>query len=222
MGMSLLADLAACDFGYITAGECLQRIGDTLTSMGRLERYRGHFYNWYDTHTLQPLHPQYVSSVDSGNLAGCLLTLQTGLAEMKHQPVLSTNALQGLQDTLQVLAEQLPASPVPELAKKVGLLQDALRTLTLDGPPQTLPAAASALDEVHRIGGELVSWLPADIDIASGLAYWTRACDRQFRALRDDLAFLVPASWQGQRHPDPDGTGRSGSRGRCDAARPHR
>jgi cyclic beta-1,2-glucan synthetase len=201
MGMSLLADLAACDFGYITAGECLQRIGDTLTSMGRLERYRGHFYNWYDTHTLQPLHPQYVSSVDSGNLAGCLLTLQTGLAEMKHQPVLSTNALQGLQDTLQVLAEQLPASPVPELAKKVGLLQDALRTLTLDGPPQTLPAAASALDEVHRIGGELVSWLPADIDIASGLAYWTRACDRQFRALRDELAFLVPASWQGSAIP---------------------
>jgi cyclic beta-1,2-glucan synthetase len=201
MGMSLMADLAACDFGYITAGECLQRLGDTLTSMGRLERYRGHFYNWYDTHTLQPLHPQYVSSVDSGNLAGCLLTLQTGLTEMKHQPVLSTNALQGLQDTLQVLAEQLPASPVPELAKKVGLLQDALRTLTLDGPPQTLPAAASALDEIHRIGGELVSWLPADIDIGSALAYWTRACDRQFRALRDELAFLVPASWQGSAIP---------------------
>nr|WP_296758811.1 glucoamylase family protein [Thioalkalivibrio sp.] len=199
MGMSLLADLAACDFGYITAGECLQRIGDTLASMEKLERYRGHFYNWYDTRTLQPLQPQYVSSVDSGNLAGCLLTLQTGLAEMKHQPVLSANALQGLQDTLQVLAEQLPASPAPGLAKKISLLQDTLRALTRDGPPQTLPAAARALDEIHRIGGELVAGLPAGID--GELAYWTRACDRQFRALREEMAFLVPTSWQGRAIP---------------------
>ena len=192
IGMSLLADLAAYDFGYLTAGECLQRVGNTLASMEKLERYRGHFYNWYDTRTLQPLHPQYVSSVDSGNLAGSLLTLQAGLAELKHQPVLSANALQGLQDTLQVLAEHLPASPAPELAKKIRLLQDTLRALTLDGPPQTLTAAASALDEIHRIGGELVAWLPADIDIDGELSYWAQAFDQQSRALRDELEFLVP------------------------------
>ena len=192
MGMSLLADLAAYDFGYLTAGECLQRVDNTLASMEKLERYRGHFYNWYDTRTLQPLHPQYVSSVDSGNLAGSLLTLQAGLAELKNQPVLSANALQGLQDTLQVLAEQLPASPAPELAKKIRLLQDSLLALTLDGPPQTLTAAASALNEIHHIGGELVAWLPADIDIDGELAYWAQAFDQQSRALRDELGFLVP------------------------------
>ncbi|HWR78273.1 MAG TPA: glucoamylase family protein [Thiobacillus sp.] len=201
IGMSLLADLAAVDFGYITAGECLQRIGNTLGSMEKLERYRGHLYNWYDTRTLQPLHPQYVSSVDSGNLAGCLLTLQAGLAEMKHQPVLSANALQGLQDTLQVLAEQLPASPAPELAKKIRVLQDALCPLTLDGPPLTLTAAASALDQIHRTGGTLVESLRADIDIDGELVYWTRAFDQQSRALRDEFAFLVPASWQGSAIP---------------------
>ncbi len=201
IGMSLLADLAAYDFGYITAGECLQRIGNTLASMEKLERYRGHLYNWYDTRTLQPLHPQYVSSVDSGNLAGCLLTLQAGLAEMKHQPVLSANALQGLQDTLQVLAEQLPASPAPELAKEIRVLQDALRPLTLDGPPLTLTAAASALDQIHRTGGTLVESLRADIDIDGELVCWTRAFDQQSRALRDEFAFLVPASWQGSAIP---------------------
>ncbi|MFZ3259665.1 MAG: glucoamylase family protein [Thiobacillus sp.] len=192
IGMSLLADLAAYDFGYLTAGECLQRVGNTLASMEKLERYRGHLYNWYDTRTLQPLHPQYVSSVDSGNLAGSLLTLQAGLAELKHQPVLSANALQGLQDTLQVLSEQLPASPAPELAKKIRLLQDTLHALALDRPPQTLTAAASALDEIHRIGGELVAWLPADVDIDGELAYWAQAFDQQARALRDELEFLVP------------------------------
>jgi cyclic beta-1,2-glucan synthetase len=201
IGMSLLADLAAYDFGYITGGECLQRIGNTLASMEKLERYRGHLYNWYDTRTLQPLHPQYVSSVDSGNLAGCLLTLQAGLAEMKYQPVLPTNALQGLQDTLQVLVEQLPASPAPELAKKTRVLQDALRALTLDGPPLTETAITCALEQIHRTGGTLVESLPADIDIDGELVYWARAFDQQFCALRDEPGFLAPGSWQGNVLP---------------------
>ncbi len=199
IGMALLADLAAVDFGYLTVGECLERIGNTLASMEKLERYRGHLYNWYDTRTLQPLHPKYVSTVDSGNLAGSLLTLQAGLAELKHLPVLSPNALQGLQDTLQVLAEQLPAAPAPapELAKKIGLLQDSLRALTLGEPLQTLTAATSALNEIHHIGGELLAWLPTDISVEDDLYYWAQAFDQQFRALRDELAWLVPDPWQG-------------------------
>jgi cyclic beta-1,2-glucan synthetase len=203
IGMSLLADLAAYDFGYITAGECLRRVGNTLTAMEKLERYRGHFLNWYDTRTLQPLHPQYVSSVDSGNLAGSLLTLQAGLAELKNQPVLSANALQGLQDTLQVLAELLPTSPPPVLAKKIRVLQDTFRALTLNGPPQTLTAAASALDEIHRISGELLAWLPADIDIDidGELVYWAQAFDQQSRALRDELELLVSEPRQNSAIP---------------------
>ena len=192
IGMSLLANLAAYDFGYICAGEFLRRTENTLATMEKLERYRGHFYNWYDTRTLKPLHPQYVSSVDSGNLAGSLLTLQAGLAELKDQPVLSSNAFQGLQDTLQVLAEHLPASPAPDLAKQIKLLQDTLHSLTLDGQPQTLAAADSLLDEIHRTGGGLLAWLPADIDIDGELYYWAQAFDRQSHALRDDLGFLVP------------------------------
>ena len=192
IGMSLLADLAAYDFGYICAGEFLRRTEATLATMEKLERYRGHFYNWYDTRTLQPLHPKYVSSVDSGNLVGSLLTLQAGLTELKDRPVLSANAFQGLQDTLQVLAEHVPALPAPDLAKKIRLLQDMLHALTLDGQPQTLAAAESVLDEIHRTGGGLVAWLPADIDIDGELYYWAQAFDQQSRALRDELGLLVP------------------------------
>jgi len=192
IGMSLLANLAAYDFGYICAGEFLRRTEATLATMEKLERYRGHFYNWYDTRTLQPLHPKYVSSVDSGNLVGSLLTLQAGLTELKDRPVLSANAFQGLQDTLQVLAEHVPALPAPDLAKKIRLLQDTLHALTLDGQPQTLAAAESVLDEIHRTGGGLLAWLPADIDIDGELYYWAQAFDRQSRALRDELGLLVP------------------------------
>ena len=82
MGLALLANLAACDFGYLSVGQLMRRTQDALGAMQRLERHRGHFFNWYDTRTLKPLLPLYVSSVDSGNLAGHLLTLGPGLAEL--------------------------------------------------------------------------------------------------------------------------------------------
>ena len=191
IGMSLLADLSAHDFGYIATHELLQRLENTLSTMEKLERYRGHFYNWYDTRTLQPLHPQYVSSVDSGNLAGSLLTLQAGLIELKDQPILSSNTFKGLQDTLWVLAEQLPATPAPELAKKIQFLQDTLHTLINDESPLTVAGADSKLSEILRAGEELVARLPADIDIDGELYYWAQAFDRQTRALREDWVLLV-------------------------------
>jgi cyclic beta-1,2-glucan synthetase len=192
IGMSLLADLSAYDFGYLSAGEFLERAENTLATMEKLERYRGHFYNWYDTRTLQPLQPQYVSSVDSGNLAGALLTLQAGLAEMKDQPVLSINAFQGLQDTLQVLLEHVPSESAPDLAKKVQFLHDRLEVLTQNVSPQTLADFDAQLDEIHRIGAEVLICLPVDIDIDGELFYWAQAFDQQSRALANDLKHLVP------------------------------
>jgi hypothetical protein len=59
IGMGLLADLAAYDFGYLAVGRLLDRIGQALKTMQSLERYRGHFYNWYDTRSLAPLPPRY-------------------------------------------------------------------------------------------------------------------------------------------------------------------
>ena len=192
IGMSLLADLTAYDFGYISAGEFLRLIENTLETMEKLERYLGHFYNWYDTRTLKPLHPQYVSSVDSGNLAGSLFTLLAGLAELKDQPVLPIHAFQGLQDTLRVLAEHVPASPDSGLAKKIKILEDNLHTLTLNGPPQTLTAAGSVLEEMHRVSEEMVACLPVDIDIDGELYYWAQAFGQQISAFQQDLRYLVP------------------------------
>jgi cyclic beta-1,2-glucan synthetase len=75
IGMSLLSTLAAHDLGYLSTDSLLRRIEATLTTLERLERYEGHFLNWYDTQTLRPLHPKYVSTVDSGNLAASLIAL---------------------------------------------------------------------------------------------------------------------------------------------------
>src|SRR5688572_28036589 len=81
--------------------------------MQRMERYRGHFYNWYDTRTLQPLIPHYISSVDSGNLAGHLLTLSVGLREFHEAKILHPHLFEGLRDTAGVLRQWV--TDVPDL-----------------------------------------------------------------------------------------------------------
>ena len=82
IGMAMLSTMAAHDLGYLTTADMLRRLDATLTTLEGLERYRGHFLNWYDTSTLAPLHPRYVSTVDSGNLAGALITMAQGLLEL--------------------------------------------------------------------------------------------------------------------------------------------
>lgn len=86
IGMGLLATLAAHDLGFIRTDELASRIDATLTTMEGLERFDGHLLNWYDTQSLAPLLPAYVSTVDSGNLAGALMTLAEGLRQASRQP----------------------------------------------------------------------------------------------------------------------------------------
>ena len=106
IGLSLLANLSAYDFGYIFTGELLERTSNAFNTMNSLERYQGHFFNWYDTQSLKPLRPLYISSVDSGNLAGHLLTLQQGLLTLPDQLILGPRLFEGINDTLQILIEQ--------------------------------------------------------------------------------------------------------------------
>ncbi len=82
IGLGLLSTLAAHDLGFIGTTELASRIDRTLTTVEQLERFEGHLFNWYDTQTLAPLPPAYVSTVDSGNLAGALVTLSIGLRDI--------------------------------------------------------------------------------------------------------------------------------------------
>jgi cyclic beta-1,2-glucan synthetase len=86
IGMGLLSTLAAHDLGLIPTGELIERIDATLTTMEGLERLEGHLLNWYDTVSLAPLLPRYVSTVDSGNLAGALVALSEGLRRLGREP----------------------------------------------------------------------------------------------------------------------------------------
>jgi cyclic beta-1,2-glucan synthetase len=107
IGLSLLANLSACDFGYITTSQFIERTKNTISSMEKLERYNGHFFNWYDTESLDPLQPKYISTVDSGNLAGHLLVLRQGLLALPQQKIISINLFEGLRDTFRVLTDTI-------------------------------------------------------------------------------------------------------------------
>ncbi len=107
IGLYLLSILGAYDLGYLSPMTLTLRLRATFDALDRLDRYRGHFLNWIDTRSLAPLPPSYVSTVDSGNLAGSLLALKQGLLALPQQPAWSWRQWQGLLDTLAVLSEAL-------------------------------------------------------------------------------------------------------------------
>ncbi len=103
LGLLLLSTLSAHDLGYITLSELVSRVDRTLLSMERLEKYNGHLYNWYDTLTAQALPPRYISTVDSGNLAGHLLVLKNGCQELLDAPLFSGLLVQSLRDLIEIM-----------------------------------------------------------------------------------------------------------------------
>ncbi len=141
MGLALLANLSAYDFGYITAERLIERTANTLRTMATLERYRGHFYNWYDTRSRQPLSPPYVSTVDSGNLAAHLLTLRPGLLALADEPILGVRVFEGLSDALGILVDAVGAARPAALAQLQQDLEAAVASR-----PTTLAAAWRRLE----------------------------------------------------------------------------
>ena len=113
IGLMLLSTLSAHDLGYIGPLELSLRLRDLFDSLDSLERVRGHFLNWYDTRTFAPLPPRYISTVDSGNLAACLITLRQGCYEMNYAPIINW---EGLLDTLGMLSLTLEQAHLGQAA----------------------------------------------------------------------------------------------------------
>jgi cyclic beta-1,2-glucan synthetase len=187
IGMSLLANLAACDFGYLTTDGLVARTARTFGTMDRLERHRGHFFNWYDTQSLTPLLPQYVSTVDSGNLSALLLTLKAGLLALPDAPVIGTRAFVGLRDTLTVLNDALPGDPPPELFALAKEIDQAI-----ESPSAVLGDTRQRLERLGAAAVVLADQLESVPDQAGGAAPWSRALVAQAAAFVEAIAWLAP------------------------------
>ncbi len=142
LGLYLLSLVAARDFGWLGTIDVADRLDATLGTMDGLERFRGHFYNWYATLDCRPLEPRYVSSVDSGNLAGHLIALKNACTDIIHAPVTGSQWLSGVADAVAVALESLRALPQMHRLQTVSPkhAEDALEELAA-------ATAASASDD---------------------------------------------------------------------------
>jgi cellobiose phosphorylase len=216
IGMALLANLSAYDFGYLTAGGVVQRTADTLHTLAGLERHRGHFYNWYDTRTLQPMPPLYVSTVDSGNLAGHLITLQAGLRALGTDPIVPARLLDGLRDTFAIVESEPGIAPdrlaafarvlagaagSPTAASSASLAALRASLATLAGLADALVPAQGEGAGGENMQGENMQGESARDDSAllrearapeGAGGEWPQALARQCRAALDEIDFLAP------------------------------
>ena len=192
MGLSLLANLAAYDFGAISAGRLIDRTAKSFHTMENLKRYKGHFFNWYDTKSLQTLPPLYISSVDSGNLAGHLLTLRPGLLGLVDNKIIEMRVFESLRDTLGIFVDAVSVAPkissLSNLAQVQQELDDAIHS-----QPSNLVALRLCLDNLAASATLLLAEVEAlDADLKSELRWWANAFARQCRDLLDELSSLIP------------------------------
>lgn len=175
LGLLLNARQAACELGFLTAPEFAELTYATFGTMARLEKCRGHLYNWYSTQTLEPIKPITVSSVDSGNLAASLYTLRMGALFLLREPLLSQRHFDTLTTYWQFL--------------KMG---------THAGKAAVVPPARNA-------GFDLwITWLlehqsslPHEtFELQSEAAWWAAEAQRRIAALtaiiRDYMPWLLP------------------------------
>lgn len=180
IGLSLLANLAAHDFGYLGTAGVIERTAATLRTLLGLKRHRGHFYNWYDTQTLEVLSPAYVSTVDSGNLAGHLLTLGPGLLALIDAPQVNPRWREGLHDTLALLADTLSVASAESETRPDDNAIAAFR-MQLDA------ATASGSEQLARAARALVVSLADHAD--DEVRHWAGALERQCQSQLAERAF---------------------------------
>jgi cyclic beta-1,2-glucan synthetase len=199
LGLYLLSAIAARDFGWIGTHETADRIAATLATMEGLERFRGHFYNWYETRELRPLEPKYVSSVDSGNLAGHLVTLASACRQRIGLPVLEPRWRAGIGDALTLTRDSLRQAAANRRTQTVSRkhLDEALDALAASlGTPTATPHGVAArlaelavqADTVTDIAHTLIAEQGAPDEVLA----FALAIRATIQSHERDLATLMP------------------------------
>jgi cyclic beta-1,2-glucan synthetase len=189
LGLYLLATVSARDYGWISTREMVERLEATLATMGSLQRFRGHFYNWYDTRDLRPLEPRYVSSVDSGNLAAHLLAVAAACREFTDASVAAPAREAGIADGVDLALEAWQALSQSQRTQAVVTLRPALEALSAalgdhagwrESPAaqllQVRQRAMAAATVARGVEGEPGSGAPVD------LLYWTGVTEHAIEA----------------------------------------
>ncbi|MFA5115792.1 MAG: glucoamylase family protein [Candidatus Omnitrophota bacterium] len=195
IGLLLLANLTAYDFGYVSMGMMFHRMEKTFGTLNLMEKFRGHFYNWYDTVTLKPLAPLYISSVDSGNLVGHLIILRSGLAEMNSRKIISVKIFDGLGDTLEILRQSVAEIETSQKSGVAGSLRGASERIEqFQEKSKIFPARLSEIYTFLRQLSTDISKIVSDLDQKhyEQSKKWARAFERQCYDFLEDMSFIAP------------------------------
>jgi cyclic beta-1,2-glucan synthetase len=191
MGLCLLSTLAAHDFGYLSLPALVARTENAFDTFDRLERFHGHFYNWYDTRTLTILPSPYVSTVDSGNLLASLLTLRQGLQEKAATPPDAAAARDGVADTLRLASEALrslepPPNAPRDIFRPLEDITDELERLLAETPADWDGLLRQLAEAANRLVDQAQA-LTAEIGEASDeLLRWARCFASQVKDFREE------------------------------------
>ncbi len=208
MGLYLLSTMVAHDFGWIGISDMTHRLEATLGTMTTLRRFHGHFVNWYDTRDLRPLDPLYISTVDSGNLAGHLIALSQGCRQLTGRPVLGPQVLDGIRDALQPVLDAVAKTTFRPRSETVTALQmrEALSAMTavLENTPTSLAEwehRFEALESRAENLWDIASTLSADLENGdhSEILTWATAIRDTVQSHARDLELI--------RREDSDGAG---------------
>jgi cyclic beta-1,2-glucan synthetase len=199
VGLMLISVLTAWKLGHIGLPELESRLRNALDSLDRLERYRGHMLNWYDTRTLQPLEPRYVSTVDSGNLAVSLVVVTEACKEALHGAPVSAAGWAGLDDALALLADALsvggvdPAGHCRDLVGEMRGLPAALRPSPVEWPKRLDRLCDHDLPELENRVREVVAQAAAaSPEALRDVQTWCERAGHHLLGLRHDVQSLMP------------------------------
>ena len=188
IGMWLLSVLAANDFGYLTLDQTIERLTHTMATLKGLERHEGNLFNWYSLENLTPLNPRYVSSVDSGNFLAALWTLDQGIGELLHQPLIGDSTLAGLKDTAEVILEELEKdNATAEVRRAVLDIRDVIRSC----PPGVIEFI-QLMRGIHVKVEALAEMMREDPDPGVGPAYWAGQLEIQIAARIEFIDRYLP------------------------------
>ena len=189
IGMWMMSALAANDFGYLTLDQTIDRLTKTMETLNKLERHEGHLLNWYNLEDLEPLRPRYVSSVDSGNFIAALWTLEQGINDTLEQPVLRTSVLGGMQDTAEILLEELESeNPSTDLHHSVLELLDLIK----ECPSRTIELI-QIIRLIYAKVEPIATLLSENNGTYASAAYWARKLESQVKAWIDIIGRYL--SW---------------------------
>ncbi|NOT40014.1 MAG: glycosyl transferase, partial [Alphaproteobacteria bacterium] len=179
IGLYLLSVVAARDNHWIGTVDMIERLEATLATLHRLELYRGHLLNWYDTRTLLPLEPKYVSSVDSGNLAGHLIAVANACAELAATAEPNADWRSGVTDAVALVQETLATS------KQSGSHIDRIREHVAEFSASL--RSAGTIEQAHAQATRLVGLAGGDPSTTDTLT-WSTAAQRAVESHARDLA----------------------------------